>query len=109
MELGHASPGLIQIDDNAAGWGWFVDPTPSDDSEFTGPVSSPVSGKMDLLTLVMHELGHELGLDHAVSVNSLMSESLSTGTRRTPQTATALTSQSTAFQRHRDQLFAAWR
>ena len=23
--------------DNAAGWGWFVDPTPGDDSEFTTP------------------------------------------------------------------------
>ena len=28
---------LGKHDDNAAGWGWFVDPTPRDDSEFTTP------------------------------------------------------------------------
>jgi hypothetical protein len=33
--LGLTSGNTIWLDDNAAGWGWFVDPTPSDDSEFT--------------------------------------------------------------------------
>jgi hypothetical protein len=35
--LGLASGHTIWLDDNAAGWGWFVDPTPQDDSEFTTP------------------------------------------------------------------------
>lgn len=37
---------------------WFVDPTPADDSEFTG--GSPPAG-FDLLTVARHELGHALG------------------------------------------------
>src|SRR5207237_5891771 len=35
--LGLASGNTIWLDDNAAGWGWFVDPTPHNDSEFTSP------------------------------------------------------------------------
>jgi hypothetical protein len=35
--LGLATGHFIWLDDNAAGWGWFIDPTPSDDSEFTTP------------------------------------------------------------------------
>jgi hypothetical protein len=42
--LGGRTPGLadaahhtIWLDSNAAGWGWFVDPMPWDDSEFTTP------------------------------------------------------------------------
>ncbi len=78
-ELGHAQPGLIQIDDNAAGWDWYVEPTPHDDSEFGSSRSSAAAGKMDLLTQVMHELGHELGLDHDAGANSVMNESLLVG------------------------------
>ena len=33
--LGLASGHTIWLDDNAAGWGWFVDKTPHIDSEFT--------------------------------------------------------------------------
>src|SRR5437870_2462836 len=35
--LGLASGTTIYLDTNAAGWGWFVDATPWDDSEFTTP------------------------------------------------------------------------
>src|SRR5262249_22647775 len=35
--LGMASGHTIWLDDSAAGWGWFVDPTPWGDSEFTRP------------------------------------------------------------------------
>src|SRR5205823_940742 len=31
--LGKAADGVIWLDDNAAGWGWFVDRTPHSDSE----------------------------------------------------------------------------
>lgn len=69
--LGSFQPGLITLDDDAAGRGWFLDATPLDDSEFgrafsatrmqTGPSGAP-AGHYDLLTTVMHEMGHALGL-----------------------------------------------
>src|SRR5262249_55737826 len=64
--------GTVLIDVNAGGFGWFIDPTPADDAEFgtTGrptdlraAAGGPAYGRMDLLTVVMHELGHVLGLD----------------------------------------------
>ncbi len=88
--LGLATYGAITIDATAAGYGWFVDTTPDDASEFeaTGTESilrayegSLAEGKMDLLTVVSHELGHLLGHEHDTSESSIMSESLDAGTR----------------------------
>src|SRR5262249_51496331 len=68
--LGQARPGAITLDADAAGNGWFVDPTPLEDSEFAGAgtsllatVNGGAAGRVDALTTVMHELGHHLGLD----------------------------------------------
>jgi len=101
LTLGYTSGTIVQIDINAAGHGWFIDTTPSDDTEFTllddgtlqANLSSPASGDMDLLTVVMHELSHVLGYDDLVSEeypNNLMSDTLDTGVRRlyTEETAT---------------------
>src|SRR6266702_1886175 len=77
----------ITIDADAAGHGWFVDPTPSLGEEFSLAGSAAV-GRMDLLTVLMHEMGHVLGFEHSddasVPPGSLMSESLEAGTRRLP-------------------------
>jgi hypothetical protein len=84
----------VQIDVNAGGFGWFVDPTPGDNSEFAQAVtpadlrasaSSPAFGRMDLLTVVLHELGHVLGLGDTSGpgdASGLMAERLSPGERR---------------------------
>src|SRR5262249_15051809 len=77
--LGLASANTIWLDANAAGWGWFVDSTPHDDSEFTTPGNQGEQGRMDLLTALMHETGHLLGLDHAGG--GVMNETLAAGTR----------------------------
>src|SRR5439155_6778574 len=45
--LGLASGNTIWLDANAAGWGWFVDRTPADDSEFTTPGNQGEMNRMD--------------------------------------------------------------
>jgi hypothetical protein len=88
--LGEAVGKTILIDRDAAGYGWFVDSTPTDDLEFasvSGPhslaagIASPAAQRVDLLTTVMHEMGHVLGYEHSDSFN-LMYPTLSLGTRR---------------------------
>jgi hypothetical protein len=80
--LGVAGSQAISIDANAAGHGWFIDATPLDDREFTEG-TLPLT-TMDLLSVVMHELGHTAGLvdlydpDHA---DELMAGFLQAGTR----------------------------
>jgi hypothetical protein len=84
--LGRAADGMIWLDDNAAGWGWFVDRTPHNDSEFTRRGNQGEKNRMDLLTVLEHEVGHLLGYDHEAT--GLMQETLGAGTRRTPSPVT---------------------
>ena len=81
--LGLASPGVITIDQDAAGYGWYVDSTPADDSEFGPNESSAVREHVDLLSTVAHEMGHELGLSDDDG-NDVMNEYLPPGDRRVP-------------------------
>jgi hypothetical protein len=86
----------IVVDSDAAGRGWFIDDTPLDDVEFgnlisstqlqTDPGGAP-AGHFDLLTLVMHEMGHGIGLDDQSAADArdeLMFGALVTGERRLP-------------------------
>jgi hypothetical protein len=93
--LGLAATNTVWLDDDAGGYGWFIDATPWDDSEFLQQSSgqfeagdgSPAAGRMDLLTVVMHELGHVLGLpdlNPQQHPDALMSATLWHSLRRLP-------------------------
>jgi len=95
-DLGRASLGTIYIDADAAGYGWFVDRTPSGSAEFRAialdaqlpAVASQAVDRIDLLTVVSHELGHVAGLDDlALSGDGLMSGGLAPGMRRAVRAA----------------------
>ena len=93
----------ITFDASGAGWGWFVDTSPQAHSEFT-PASpdavqqalladyqaspgSAAEGKLDLLTVLIHELGHVLGVpmpQGADNAGHAMSQYLAPGQRRLP-------------------------
>ena len=97
--LGMELPGTIVIDVNAAGYGWFIDATPSGDEEFSIFVSDSerradsgaALGKADLLTVLMHEFGHALGMVHdEANEHSVMHDTLGLSMRRLPTAADIL-------------------
>jgi hypothetical protein len=98
LMLGQTIGNTVWIDSSAAGYGWFIDLTPSDESEFEegkddgewkAATASDVYGHMDLLTVVTHELGHILGLeDLNPNTGDLMGGTLDTGERRLTGDAT---------------------
>jgi hypothetical protein len=95
-ELGEYLNDTITISPNAAGNGWFIDPTPNADEEFSSISGSEslqaivpqAVDRIDLLTVVEHELGHAIGLaDLPAGADSLMGDTLPVGIRRTPDAA----------------------
>ncbi|MDX6453369.1 MAG: large repetitive protein, partial [Gaiellaceae bacterium] len=71
LELGKADGTSVTIDGDAAGWGWSV--------------SYPDGLHMDLRSVVTHELGHTLGLEHG---DGVMTPTIKPGQTITPDDTT---------------------
>ena len=101
VQIGYLPPGVlgqtigdtITVDSSAAGWGWFVDPTPPDNSEFqvllsnsvfAANPSSPAAGHMDLLSTVVHEMGNAMGFAEDLG-DDVAGMTLQAGERRVPE------------------------
>lgn len=87
--LGQTIGDRVYLDLNAAGNGWFIDSTPNDDAEFRAvggqltAVDPAAVDRIDLLSVVEHELGHIAGLADLEGSDTLMSSRLGSGIRRT--------------------------
>lgn len=94
--LGEADANVIRVSSGGAGNGWFI---ASDDAEFASETSrrytvpaSPAAGRVDLLTTMMHEMGHALGLPDSYDEkdrDDVMYGYLTTGERRSPRAGEA--------------------
>ncbi len=78
--LGLAAPGAIYIDSTAEGYGWFTD---------VAARAVPPSNKIDLLTVMTHEIGHLFGLMDG-NGTALMAPTLAAGARILPDAADLL-------------------
>ena len=78
--LGRVVGTTIIIDVNAAGWGWYLDDTPWT----SGDLAVEAAGRVDLLTVLLHEFGHVLGLRHGGAFGALMYDELRAGVRLVP-------------------------
>lgn len=92
LGMAFTNTNTIVIDSDAAGRGWFVDQTPWDDYEFDAKgflIGNDDADGVDLLSVLAHEMGHLLGVDHEEGNDSLMSESLGARERRLPSLGSA--------------------
>jgi len=90
---GEGANAAITLDTDAAGHGWYIDYTPylnedflptSNSNEWVAKAGSDAAGKMDLLSVLLHEYGHALGLEHSADAHDFMGTTLTPGTRRLP-------------------------
>ena len=93
-KLGESTPGFARLDRNACGYGWFVAPArfANVDSESGVP-----QGRIDLLSALVHEMGHQLGLadDYRPSQQGdVMYGVLNPGVRRLPSSKRAMGAES---------------
>ncbi len=84
----------ITLDTNAAGHDWFIDSTPDQNDEFL-PRSNPdvwiaksgsaADGKMDMLSVLLQEYAHALGIEHSADNKDFIAASLQSLERRLPR------------------------
>ncbi len=78
--LGAVEGNVVTIDADAAGRTWFIDETPLQNEEFSSLIEgetqlfadadSGADGRLDLLSILMHEQGHILGLNDVYESSS---------------------------------------
>jgi uncharacterized repeat protein (TIGR01451 family) len=99
LGLAAVHSGVIWVDVDADGQGWFVDATPWTDEEFDADLRGQLAGTtwasrggVDLLTVLAHELGHLLGQedDYDDGDLSVMEFALPPGVRRLPLPAVGI-------------------
>jgi hypothetical protein len=107
-QLASATSSRIILDETAAGYGWFFDATPSDDNEFEVLVidqelqatpASPAYGRVDLLSVLMRQLGSTVKSGKAKLQGPqawLMESTIEPGTRRAPEFKKSDVARSTA-------------
>ena len=92
-QLASSHGNFVLVDRTAAGHGWFVDSTPDEDAEFLRDADGTLvatgaaaTDQIDVLTALMHEIGHVLGQDDVADgvTGELMSHVLPVGVRRLP-------------------------
>ncbi|MGV8934697.1 MAG: Ig-like domain-containing protein, partial [Gallionellaceae bacterium] len=91
--VGQTTGTTITLDTNAAGHNWFIDPTPnqneewlptSNPNEWVAKIGSTAYNKMDMLSVLLHEYGHALGIEHSTDQYDYMGTTLTAGVRRLP-------------------------
>ena len=96
--LAYADGSSIYIDNDAAGYDWFIDETEWLDEEFVAydgyleAITEEAIDGIDLLTAIMHEQGHILGLEHDMEdgeVDGLLALSIGEGVRKLPEAGAA--------------------
>ncbi len=94
--LGLEAADVITINQTAAGYNWYVNASAGSSQAFglVGPGGeelagprSPAAGRVDLLTVLEHELGHVIGLSDNAQAGDLMDITLGLGVRRAPTAA----------------------
>ncbi len=98
--LGLEAANVITINQTAAGYNWYVNASARSSQAFSlagtgtdrlaGP-GSPAAGRVDLLTVLEHELGHVIGLADNNQAGDLMDTTLGLGVRRAPTAADVTT------------------
>lgn len=91
--LAQTTSSSITLDPTAAGHNWYIDYTPylneeylptSNPNEWIAKAGSEAAGKMDLLSVLLHEYGHVLGIEHSANPGDYMAATLAPGVRRLP-------------------------